>query len=325
MDRLFFSLGVIISGLLLGYGVKRLVETGRLRLGVEIIVVRKALQKAGLLFFMPLSLLCAVWSLKFSDARLAFLPLLGIGALLLGGVLAIGASRVLGHNPRQTGAMFCCGSFSNIASIGGLVCYFFLGEAGFAMLFLYKAFEEVLYYTVGFPLAKHLSGQTKGQPGFGSYAAALAKDPFVLVALSTLSLGTALNLTGVPRPDVFETVTGVLVTVGTVALLASIGLALRFSGLGGYFRESIAASIIKFVLVPAFVWFAAWVLGLHLVQGGLPFKAVLIGGSMPVAFTSLVAASLFDLDLDLANVCWLVTTCALILVLPWLYIVTRMV
>jgi predicted permease len=38
-----------------------------------------------------------------------------------------------------------------------------------------------------------------------------------------------------------------------------------------------------------------------------------------VAFNALVAASIYDLDLDMANSCWLVTTLALIAVLPWLY------
>ena len=325
MDRLFFSLGIISFGLVMGYVVKRLVESGRLRLGIEILTLRKALQKAGLLFFMPLSFLCAVWVLKFSHAQLAFLPLLGLSGMLLGGLLAVGFSRLFGHTPRQTGTMFCCGSFSNIASIGGLVSFFFFGETGFAILFLYKALEEISYYTVGFPLAKHLSGQGGGQSGFGSRLAVIVRDPFVLVALSALGLGAVLNLTGVPRPGVFETINAVLVTVGTVALLASIGLALRFSSLGAYLRESLAASTIKFILIPSFVAICGWALGLHLVQDGLPFKVVLIAGSMPVAFTSLVAASLFDLDLDLANVCWLVTTCALALVLPWLYFLTGLV
>ena len=38
----------------------------------------------------------------------------------------------------------------------------------------------------------------------------------------------------------------------------------------------------------------------------------LIAASMPVAFTALVAASVYELDLDLANACWLTTTGALL-------------
>jgi predicted permease len=40
---------------------------------------------------------------------------------------------------------------------------------------------------------------------------------------------------------------------------------------------------------------------------------------MTVAINALVAASIYDLDLDLANSCWLFTTLALLVVLPLLY------
>jgi hypothetical protein len=55
------------------------------------------------------------------------------------------------------------------------------------------------------------------------------------------------------------------------------------------------------------------------VADGLPFKVALVLSSMPVAFNALVAASIYDLDLDLANSCWLVTTAALVVIMPWLY------
>jgi hypothetical protein len=42
---------------------------------------------------------------------------------------------------------------------------------------------------------------------------------------------------------------------------------------------------------------------------------------MPVAFNALIPPSLYNLDLDLANSCWLVSTSLLIFVLPALYLV----
>ena len=63
----------------------------------------------------------------------------------------------------------------------------------------------------------------------------------------------------------------------------------------------------------------AYLFGMHLMDDGLAFKVVLILSSMPVAFNALVAASIYDLDLDLANSCWIVTTGALVIILPWLY------
>ena len=48
---------------------------------------------------------------------------------------------------------------------------------------------------------------------------------------------------------------------------------------------------------------------------------VAILASMPVAMNALIPPSLFDLDLDLANACWVFTTLALIVVLPILVFV----
>ncbi len=42
---------------------------------------------------------------------------------------------------------------------------------------------------------------------------------------------------------------------------------------------------------------------------------------MPVAMTALVPPSLFNLDLDLANACWVFSTAGLIVVLPALLII----
>ncbi len=40
---------------------------------------------------------------------------------------------------------------------------------------------------------------------------------------------------------------------------------------------------------------------------------------MPVAFNALVATSVYEPNLDLANTCWLAPTFSLIAILPWLY------
>jgi hypothetical protein len=104
-------------------------------------------------------------------------------------------------------------------------------------------------------------------------------------------------------------------------LLTSIGLAMRFSRVRDYVKESAAVSVIKFSLVPISTLAAAWWFGLGTIHDGLPLKVVMILSSMPVAFNALIPPSLYDLDLDLANSCWFVTTVMLALVLPLLLVV----
>jgi hypothetical protein len=53
MEKLFFSLGLIITGLALGYIVQIMAAAGSLSLPVPVADLRKILQKTGLLFVMP--------------------------------------------------------------------------------------------------------------------------------------------------------------------------------------------------------------------------------------------------------------------------------
>ncbi len=80
MEKLFFSLGLILSGLAVGYVVQVVDRRRALTLPLPIVDLRKILQKIGLLFFMPISFLAAVWVVSFGDMRVAFLPLVGVCA-----------------------------------------------------------------------------------------------------------------------------------------------------------------------------------------------------------------------------------------------------
>lgn len=93
---------------------------------------------------------------------------------------------------------------------------------------------------------------------------------------------------------------------------------MRFSSVADNLAEGMAIFLIKFIIIPLAAVSAATALGLNEINNGLPVKVVLIASSMPVAFTALVAASIYELDLDLANACWLVTTGSLLAVVPWL-------
>jgi predicted permease len=77
--------------------------------------------------------------------------------------------------------------------------------------------------------------------------------------------------------------------------------------------------------VPLIVSTVAFLLGYGEIEGGLPLKVVIVLSSMPVAFTSLIPVSIYNLNLDMANSCWLITTLSLIIVLPLLFYITSLV
>jgi predicted permease len=255
--------------------------------------------------------------------RLAALPFNGLFAILAGGALALAAAKLLKLEPRKTGAIYGCGSFTNIGSIGALVCFIFLGEQGFALVPIYKIFEELSYYSIGFPIAKYYSRSQETERILDRIKS-LGKDPFILVALSSIVLGGALNWSGVQRPGFLGTVVSTFVPLGTVLLLTSIGLALKFRRVRDYLKECLSVSIIKFLFVPILASSLAYLLGFGNLDNGLPLKVVIILSSMPVAFNALIPPSLYDLDLDLANSCWFFTTALLIIVLPLLLIILNM-
>ena len=316
MSKFLFSFGVIAFGLSLGYVIQSACSRGLVTLPMGVDQLRKLLQRVALLFVNPVTVVGAIWIVDIKALSLAALPALGGGAILLGGALALGASGLMGLESKETGAFFACGSFTNIGSIGALICFMFLGERGFALVPIYKLFEEVTYYGVGFPVAKYYSDIHAVGVSPWERLRGMARDPFILVALSAITLGGLLNASGVERPAFFHTLNSVFIPTGTTLLLVSIGLAMKFKRVKHYLRECFAVSAIKFLLVPGIMFSIAYLIGFGDIDGGLPLKVVIILSAMPVAFNALIPPSIYDLDLDLANSCWFFTTAALVVVLP---------
>lgn len=323
MAKLFYSFGIIIFGLTLGVAAQILHRNGVLKLPLPADEMRKLLQKIALLGLNPFAIVGAIWIVRIRDPGLLTLPFIGFFALSAGGLLALGAAHIMKLEPKKTGAFFGCGSFTNIGSIGALVCFVFLGEAGFALVPIYKLFEDVSYYAIGFPIAKYYSGTKGNDIGAAVRLKGLLRDPFILISVSGLITGALLNLSGIKRPSFYGTVNTVLVPLTTVILLTSIGMALRFNRIGRYMKESVSISLIKFILVPFFIFMLARTMGYGDIEDALPLKVVIILSSMPVAFNALIPPSIYDLDLDLANSCWFVTTALLVLVLPLLLLILR--
>ena len=323
--NIIISLSYIFFGLVCGYILQQLVVGRIMQIPISLERLRKLLQKIGLLFFVPVSFIGALWITKMDNIKIIALPFLGVFALLLGGILGFVSAKLLKLNRKDTGSMFICGSFTNIGSIGGLLCYMFLGEKGFAFFPIYKLFEQVIYYAVEFPIAKSFSDDVSKKENIALQLKKVFTDIFVIVALVSIAIGTILNLSGIERPEFYGMINAVFIPGGTVTLLISIGLAIKFKKIKNYIKECIAISMIKFILMPIIISSIAILLGYGIFEGGLPLKVAIILSSMPVAFTAMVPVSLYDLNLDLANSCWLVTTMGLFIVVPLLSYIIRLI
>lgn len=321
MNKILFSIGLIVTGLSIGYLIQRLHIAGRINLPIALATLRKSLQKTAILFFMPIAFFAAIWITPFNNIHIVLLPIIAISVFLFGALSGYVLSRLMNKNAEQTGVLVCSGFFSNLGSMGALVCYLFLGEPGFALVPLYKIFEGPLYYTVGFPIARFYSDVSKGERPVGRRKLNVFLDPFVLSILVAIAAGLSLNFSGIERPTYFSTITALFVPCGSFIMLVSVGLGMRFGNIFEHIKEGLLISLVKFLFLPVLACSIALFFGLDQIENGLPLKVVLLLSSMPVAFNTLVAASLYDLDLDLANSCWFISTMMLILVLPVLYLI----
>lgn len=318
MKPILSSFTLIATGLLLGYGIRLLFEKGVLGPNERLGRLRSFLQRLVLLGLGPVTFAGALWIVEIREPKIALLALIGAFCHIFGGAAAALVARLFRMAPPQAGAFFCCGFFTNVGAIGGLVIFMFLGEEGYAMVPLFKLLEELVYYGIGFPVARLYSDGAKKKAG-GSLLPRLLRDPFLRVAVGGLVLGTALNLSGIPRPAFYSSLNSLLIPLSTVLLLASIGMAMRFGKTALYLKEGFTIIFLKFLLVPAACVSLAALAGLNGIAGGLPLKAVLVLSSMPVAFNALVPPSLYGLDLDLANSCFLVSVLGLAALLPALH------
>jgi hypothetical protein len=69
-----------------------------------------------------------------------------------------------------------------------LLLSFFLGEKGFALVPFYKLFEEAIYYSIGFPIAKSYSPDISKNYSLMHQLKSAVADKFVIVAVSSIAL-----------------------------------------------------------------------------------------------------------------------------------------
>ncbi len=322
MTRFLFPVAVILSGLLSGFAFARLVARNPRR-AAPAERARTALQRFALLGLNPVAFAGAVWSLDLGAAGLLALPVVGLSTLGFGVILGAAGSRFLRLPPSRAGVYIPAASFTNIGSIGGLVIYVLLGEAGFALMPFYKLFEETWYFSVLFPIARRCGERTHPETagasrsgGPGRIPGKLLRDPFIVMALASVTTGIVLNLSGLPRPALYSSVNSVTIPLASWILLFTIGMRMKTGGIAVDPRTTALLMTCKTFLVPAFAFALGTAFGLGGSEDAIALKTVLVLSAMPIGFLGVVPASLYRLDEELAYRLWLVSNAALVLTVP---------
>ena len=315
---MFSSLLLIFLSLAAGYILQRILNTVERPKHFSIKSLRNLLQKTVLVIISPVTVIGSIWVAPLKHIEILALPVMGIIAIFIGGILAFFLSPFLGLKNEQRGVYTIAGGFTNMGALGGLVSFILLGEKGFALVAFYQLFEKLIYFGVGFPLAKNYSIHKKENQSKKELLLQAVADPVILINLAALAAGIALNLSGLQRPEFFYNINNILVPSTSVGLLLSIGLGMQFSKITKYWKPGVFIVIIKSFIIPAFILLLGIMLKLHNLENGLIIKFLLIISSMPVAFIALVPPALYDMDLDLANSCWLFSTAGLVITIPLL-------
>lgn len=318
MNSLFFVITVTFGSVLAGYLTRILPLRPFSDVAGRSTEISRSLKLIAIFVLNPLPIANSFWRLSLVGGQLFIFPFLGILSILIGGSTAIAFNALFGIPPKQAASVFTSGAFTNIISLGGLTAFAFFGHDGYALVPLFNSFVSFSYYLIGFPLSHKLSQENR--TGFSFSSRIVLDRPYLLIPLISIAIGLLLNVLNVPRPPAMDAVAGVLIPLASAMIGFSIGLTLFWGRIGAYRKEIVLVSLIKFVIVPGIMIPLGLAIGLPALLDGVAFKVLVILSVMPVAFNALIPPVVYGFDLDLANSAWIVTTLALILILPILYI-----
>ena len=233
---------------------------------------------------------------------LKWLPVVGflISMIMLPPSIFLG--KILRLKKRGLGSFVLTSAMSNMGYTGGgMVLFFLLGEQAYARSLVYLIYWNLFVFLVCFPLANHYSSGMYGGGIKGYLRSIIDIRCLPLVGLFT---GLALNMAGSVRPETFNVVIKILVSSASFVSFFSIGVTLFFSTFGRYIKIVPVSMLAKFILSPLIGLGLLYLLGIT----GLSAKVVMVLVSCPVAVYSLMIANIFDLEKDLANCMFVVST-----------------
>ena len=252
----------------------------------------KRLIRVNLVLIEPVIVLWSTWGLVLTK-DLVMLPLAGL-FLVAAGMAFGGVIRgPLGMSGKKGGTFLISSSLANHGfTMGGFLCYFFLGESGLGLSVILVLYFIPYVYCLVFPYARAGAGQ---RILFTDFFKKIAYD-IQSMPLFAMAAGLLLNTAGIKRPAIAFPLDAVLLASISLYYLA-LGISFTRVDVRGIRRELAALSVIKFAVVPGA---ACAVLSLLPLDPAL--KAVIqLQAFMPAAIYSMVTAVLFDLDTDLAS------------------------
>jgi predicted permease len=256
----------------------------------------------------------AVWNARLVNNAWA-LPFLALAGWFLSMAIGLAAQPLMRHDPKQRGAFLFTVSLSNHGyTLLGIIALVVFGEAGLAQATYTQLLIIPFLIMVCFPVARHFGGETQsGTVGQLLKQNLIDKRNLPLVAMLA---GLALNACGVPRPAVCGDVVRIAVYLGTLVSGFAVGLLFKASHLLAYKKENLFSIVYRSTLYPLFFYGAARLFNLN----PLDTVILVLFGIVPSAIFSNLISDLFNLDKDLANSVYILSTALFLLVVLPVYL-----
>jgi predicted permease len=278
----------------------------------DLSVLTRKLIRANLIFAEPLVVFWSVWGLKV-DTSLLILPAAGLLLVSAGFIAGRAAAGLLRLSGARRATFIISASLANHGyTLGGFICYLFLGEQGLGHSFIFISYFMPFIFLFIFPYARAAAASPAAGRGILSeYLLNAQNMPIAALALALVLQLLGIRRIGIPMPI------DIVLMISVAIYYFSLGTTFIPDDLRGSMKESAALGLVKFALLPLCT---LAVLG-HVSIAGPVKMVVVIQSFMPAAIYSVVTSMLFGLDTRKASSLFVVNTLAFLLgVLPALFL-----
>lgn len=219
------------------------------------------------------------------------------------------------------GAYVISAMLSNIGTLGGVCAFILYNEEGFAYTQIIGSCQNILLVLVCFPLAQYYHEKHFASNNV-EHSQKWWQSLFSVNQMSILGImaGLILNATGIARPEIFSDIFQGLIHFGAWTSLLPVGFLLNFSHTKYYYTRVWDLAILRFLIMPAFIYFASRIL----FSDQILLNTLLICAMAPTAINAVLTSRLYKLNVNLAITSFIMTTAIFLLVLfPALFFILK--
>ena len=271
--------------------------------------IAKPLHSVNLSYVIPVVTGLGIWRLDRTAQGWVWVPVVMAILLAISTVLGTWFSFRAIPNRASAGTMAIMIPLSNIGhTLAGFITLLLFSDEGYAYNALLVWPMSIFFIFVWLPLARHW-----GSPSGSSLARSFFQTLFSSQALILLGLitGTVLNFMNVPMGPVWILVLKGMVYSSTVLIMFAMGCRLHLGRMWGYQQILKWIYLVKFLIHPLIVIALCLAFGIHGVAAGSLF----IAGCASIGVNVISFATLYDLDVDLANAGYLWSTVIFMLII----------